>query len=140
MTCQSRAGSFGGRRLVNDERVGLHEDRLGELSPVGRQVFLQCAESCERALSQYANEVGMVRGHALFGRLLRAIGTVRTAVELLDGQDSRRELALRLTVDACRAAAAGCRQAGFDASLLRCAVACDRAADEAELVLTSLAH
>jgi hypothetical protein len=47
---------------------------------------------------------------------------------------------LRLTVDACLAAAARCRQAGFDTSLLRCAVACDRAADEAQLVLTALAH
>ena len=52
--------SFDGRRLVNDELVGLREERVGELSPVGRQVFLQCAESCERALSLYANEVGMV--------------------------------------------------------------------------------
>lgn len=132
--------SFDGRRLVNDELVGLREERVGELSPVGRQVFLQCAESCERALSLYANEVGMVRGDALFGCLLRAIATVRTAVELLEGRDSRRELAMRLTVDACRTAAARCRRAGFEASLLRCAVACDRAADEAEFMLTSLAH
>jgi hypothetical protein len=83
---------------------------------------------------------GMVTGRELFGDLLRAIATVRTAADLLDEPDSRRELALRLTADACSAAAARCRQAGLDTSLLRCAAACDRAADEAELVLTSLAH
>jgi hypothetical protein len=65
---------------------------------------------------------------------------VRTTVDLLEVEDPRRELALRLTVDACRTAAAGCRQAGLDESLLRCAAGCDQAADEAELVLTSLAH
>jgi hypothetical protein len=79
-------------------------------------------------------------GHQLFGYLLRAIATVRTTVDLLEVEDSRRELALRLAVDACGAAAARCRQAGLDPALLRCAGACDRASDEAELVLTSLAH
>jgi hypothetical protein len=127
--------------LVNERCVGLREEHVGKLLPVGRQVFLQCAESCERALRQYTNEVGMARGHhPLFVCLLRAIATVRTAVDLMVGEDSRLELALRLTVDACRAAAARSRQAGFDASLLRCAVACDRAADEAEFMLTSFAH
>jgi len=82
----------------------------------------------------------MVAGHELFACLIRAIATVRTNVDLLEEEDSRRELALRLTAEACRAAAVRCRQGGFDESLLRCAAACDRAADEAELVLTSLAH
>jgi hypothetical protein len=59
---------------------------------------------------------------------------------LLGEEDSRRELALRLTAEACSSAAARCRQGGLDASLLRCAAACDRATDEAELVLTSLGH
>jgi hypothetical protein len=59
---------------------------------------------------------------------------------LADETDSGRELAFRLTAEACGAAAARCRQAGLDEPLLRCAAACDRAADEAELVLTSLAH
>jgi len=117
--------------------VGLPERGLGESSPVGQQIFLQCAESCERALTAYANEVGMVRRDDLFGCLLRAIASVRTAVELLEVEDSRQQLALRVAVDACTAAAARCRQSGFDTSLLRCAVACDRAADEAELMLTS---
>ena len=140
MTRQSVYRSFLGGRFVNYERVGLREERLGELYPVVRQVFVQCAESCARALTDYANEVGMVRGHEVFGGMLRAIATLRTTVDLLEAEDSRRELALRLTVGACRAAAAHCRRAGFDPSLLRCAVACDRAADEAEFVLTSLAH
>jgi len=104
-------------------------------------VLLQCAESCERALNDYRELVGdMVSGHELLGDLLRAIATVRTAVDLADEADSRRELAFRLTAEACSAAAARCRQAGLDESLLRCAAACDRAADEAELVLTSSAH
>lgn len=111
------------------------------LSPLVRQVLLRCAESCERALIDYRKVAGgMVTGRELFGDLLRAIATVRTAADLLDEPDSRRELALRLTADACSATAARCRQAGLDTSLLRCAAACDRAADEAELVLTSLAH
>jgi hypothetical protein len=82
----------------------------------------------------------MVKGHELFRHLLRAIATTQTAVELLKVADARQELGLRLTVEACRAAAVRCRQAGLEESLLRCAVACDRAADEAELMLTTLAH
>jgi hypothetical protein len=111
-----------------------------QLSPVVRQVLLQCADSCERALTDYRTQVGMVRGHDLFRDLLRAIATVRTTLDLLDEGDSRRELAFRLMAEACNAAAVRCRQGGLDESLLRCAAACDRAADEAELVLTSLGH
>jgi hypothetical protein len=114
-------------------------DKRTHPSPVVRQVLLQCSESCERALTDYRKLTGgMVTGHELYGDLLRAIATVRTAVDLLDEADSRRELAFRLAAEACSTAAARCRQAGFDESLLRCAAACDRAADEAELVLTSL--
>lgn len=111
------------------------------LSPVVRQVLLQCAESCERALIDYGKIAGSTAmEHELVGDLLRAIATVRAAVDLRNEADSRRELAFRLTAEACRAAAVRCRAAGLDESLLRCAAACDRAADEAELVLTSLAH
>lgn len=122
--------------------MGLCEERLGKFLPVGRQVFVQCAESCERALNQYASDIGMAEGQRLplFACLVRAIATVRTAVDLFGDEASRLQLALRLTVEACREAAARCRQAGFEAPLLRCAVACDRAADEAEFMLTSLAH
>ena len=116
------------------------EDQRTQRAPVVRQVLLQCAQSCQRALTEYRTRVGMDTGHELFRDLLRAIATVRTTVDLLDEDDSRRELALQLTAEACRAGAVRCRQAGLDESLLRCAVACDRAADEAELVLTSLAH
>jgi hypothetical protein len=116
------------------------EHQCAQLSPVVRQILLQCAESCERALTDYRSRVGLVAGHDLFRDLLRAIATVRATVDLLDKEDSRRELALRLTAEACSAAAVRCRQGGLDQSLLRCAVACHRAADEAELVLTSLAH
>lgn len=59
--------------MVNDDYVGLPEKRLEELSPVGRQVFVQCAESCKRALNEYANDIGMVRKNPLFACLLRAI-------------------------------------------------------------------
>lgn len=124
--------------------VGLSDQRKRQhthLSPVVRQVLLQCAESCERALIDYRKVAGgMVTGDELFGDLLRAIATALTAADLLDEADSRRELAFRLTAEACSAAAVRCRQAGLDESLLRCAAACDRAADEAELVLTALAH
>jgi hypothetical protein len=86
--------------------------------------------------------------HALAGRqntillreLLPAIATIRTAVDLLDDQSSRRELALHLAEDVCRHAAARCRRYGLDQSLLRCAAACERAVDEVELLLTSLSH
>lgn len=107
---------------------------------LSRQALVQCANSCERALSDYATHLGMARADESFSHLLRAMATVRTTIDLLAVEDSRRELALRLTVEACRAAAVRCREAGLDESLLRCAVACDRAADEAELVLTALAH
>jgi hypothetical protein len=123
--------------------VSLSDERSERthLSPVVRQVLLRCADSCERALIDYRKVAGSrVAGRELFGDLLRAIATVRTAADLLDEADSRRELAFRLTADACSAAAVRCRQAGLDESLLRCAAACDRAADEAELVLTSLVH
>jgi hypothetical protein len=132
-------GGGAGKRVsvsVGDER-----GERTHLSPVVRQVLLRCAESCERALIDYRKVAGgLVTGRELFRDLLRAIATVRTAVDLLDEADSRRELALRLTAEACSAAAVRCRQAGLDESLLRCAAACDRAAEEAELVLTSLAH
>lgn len=132
-------GGAPGKRVsvsLSDER----KRQRTHLPPVVRQVLLQCAERCERALIDYRNVAGEVTGHELFGDLLRAIATVRTAVDLLDEADSRRELAFRLTAEACSAAAVRCRQAGLDESLLRCAAACDRAGDEAELVLTSLAH
>jgi hypothetical protein len=133
-------GGAAGKRVsvsLSDER----KRQRTHLSPVVRQVLLQCAESCERALVDYRKVAGdMVTERELFADLLRAIATVRTAVDLLNEADSRRELAFRLTAEACSAAAVRCRQAGLDESLLRCAVACDRAADEAELVLTSLAH
>ena len=116
------------------------EHRRTQLAPIVRQVLLQCAESCERALTDYRTRVGMLTGHELLSELLRAIATVRTTVDLLNDEDSRRELAFQLSAEACRAAAGRCRQAGLDESLLSCAAACDRAADEAELVLTSLAH
>jgi hypothetical protein len=77
----------------------------------------------------------MVLGHELFRDLLRALATIQTAADLLDEEDSRRKLALRLTAEACSAAAMRCRQAGLDGSILRCAIACDRAGDEAELLL-----
>jgi hypothetical protein len=113
------------------------DHRRTQLAPVVRQVLIQCAESCERALTDYRKLVGgMVTGNELFRDLLRAIATVRTTVDLLDEANSRRELAFQLTAEACRAAAARCRQVGLDESLLRCAAACDRAADEAELVLS----
>ena len=120
--------------------MGLPEERRETPSPIARQVLSQCAQSCERALIDYATQVAGVGGSALLGYLLRAIAVVRTTLDLLDLEDSRRELALRLTVEACSAAAAHCRRAGLDEPLLRCAVACERAADEAELVLTSLGH
>ena len=132
-------GGVPGKRVC----VSLSDERSEHthLFPVVRQVLLRCAESCERALIDYRKVAGgMVTGRELFGDLLRAIATVRTAADLLDEGDSRRELALRLATEACGVAAVRCRQAGFDESLLRCAAACDRAADEAELVLRSLAH
>jgi hypothetical protein len=133
--------SFGRQRMDRSPSMSLRDEhQRTQLAPVVRQVLLQCAESCERALTDYTTQVGMVSGDELFRELLRAIATVRTAVDLLDEADSRRELALRLTAESCSAAAVRCRQARLDESLLRCAVACDRAADEAELVLTSLAH
>ena len=124
--------------MVN--RLLMNEHQRRQLSPVVRQVLLQCAESCERALIDYRTQVGIVWGHDLLRDLLRAIATIQTTVDLLDEEDSRRELAFRLTAEACSAAAVRCRQGGLDESLLRCAVACDRAADEAEIVLTSLGH
>jgi hypothetical protein len=111
------------------------------VSPTVRQVLLRCAASCERALNDYREVArSTVTARELFGDLLRAIATVRTAADLLDEADPRRELALRLTVGACGAAAVRCRQAGLDESILRSAAACERAADEAELVLTAIAH
>ena len=127
-------------RVINHPMTRSGERQTNQSVPVARQVLLQCAESCERALTEYTTEVGMVAGHELFRELLRAIATIQTAVDLLDEDDSRRELALRLTAEACGAAAVRCRRAGLDGSLLRCAAACGRAADEAELLLTSLGH
>lgn len=120
---------------------GERKRRRTHLAALVGQVLLQCADSCERALIDYRKVAGgLVAGHQLVRDLLLAIATVRTAVDLLDEAGSRRELVFRLTGETCRAAAVRCRGAGFDESLLRCAAACDRAAEEAELVLTWLAH
>ena len=105
---------------------------------MARQVLLQCADSCERALSEYRTRVRMGAEHELLRDLLRAIATVRITVDMLDKKDSRREHAFRLAAEACGAASLRCRQSGLDEALLRCAAACDRAVDEAELVLKSL--
>jgi hypothetical protein len=109
-------------------------------SPFVRQVLLQCAESCESALYEYTASTRVAFPHDVFRELLRAIATMRTAADLIDEENSRRELALRLCDDACARAAAVCRRSGLDEPLLRCAVACERAADEAQLVLTALGH
>ena len=138
------ASVWSGRNRGQVATVTLSGERKRQrthLSALVGQALLQCAESCERALIDSRKLSGGIgTSHGLFGDLLRAIATVRTAVDLLDEADSRRELAFRLTSEACRAAAVRCRRAGLDESLLRCAAACDRAADEAELVLTWLAH
>ena len=107
------------------------------LSPAVGQVLVQCAESCERALFDYRTRVGGDATHDLFRSLLVAIATVRTAVDLLETDDPGRKLALRLTDEACTRAAAQCRRHGFDEPLLRCAGACERAADEVQLVLAA---
>ncbi len=106
----------------------------------GYGALLQCAESCERALREYVSRFGVPTGHNLFRELLPAIATIRTAVDLLDDETSRRDLALQLVDHACTRAAAECRRYGLDESLLRCAAACDRAVDEAALLLTSVSH
>jgi len=113
--------------------------RFDKSSSLAARALVQCAESCEEALREYASG-GLPPGHGLFRELLPAIATVRTALDLLEDQGSRRELALHLAQGACRAAATECRRYGFDAPLLRCAATCDRTVIELELLLTSLAH
>lgn len=121
--------------------MGLRSDReqFGQSGSLAGQLLVQCAGSCEEALREYASG-GLPPGHDLFHELLPAIATARTAVDLLKERDSRRELALHLALDACKRASAQCLRYGFDTPLLRCAVACDRAVNELELLLTSLAH
>lgn len=104
------------------------------------QALLQCAESCERVLQEYVLGLGLSTRHDLFRDLLPAIATVRTAIDLLDDQSPRRELALQLADKACRRAATRCRRYGLNESLLLCAAACDRAVIEVELLLTVLGH
>ena len=111
-----------------------------ERSPFLRQALSQCAESCEVALSDYSAFAGVISAHEIFRELLRAIATMRTAADLVEENDSRRELALRLCEEVCARAAAVCRRYGLDEPLLRCAIACERAVDEVQLVLTSLGH
>lgn len=121
--------------------MGRRSDRkqFGQSGSLAGQLLVQCAGSCEEALREYASG-GLPPGHDLFHELLPAIATARTAVDLLKERDSRRELALHLALDACKRASAQCLRYGFDAPLLRCAVACDRAVNELELLLSSLAH
>jgi hypothetical protein len=104
------------------------------------QALLQCAESCERVLQEYVLRLGLSSRHDLCRDLLPTVATVRTAIDLLDDQSPRRELALQLVDGACRRAATQCRRYGLDESLLLCAAACDRAIVEIELFLTSLSH
>jgi hypothetical protein len=129
---------FGGHAAVNSLITSRSVDhsQADFRSVLGNRVLLQCAESCERALQEYVARFGVSTEHDLFRELLPAIATIRTAVDLLDDQSSRRELALQLAEDACRCAAARCRRYGLDESLLRCAAACDRAVGEVELLLT----
>lgn len=84
--------------------------------------------------------LGLSTRHELSRDLLPAIATVRTAIDLLDDQSPRRELALQLADEACRRAATRCRRYGLDESLLLCAAACDRVVVEVELLLAVLGH
>jgi hypothetical protein len=102
--------------------------------------LLQCAESCERVLQEYVLRLGPSSRQDLCRDLLPTVATVRTAIDLLDDQSPRRELALQLVDGACRRGATRCRRYGLDESLLLCAAACDRAIVEIELFLTSLSH
>jgi hypothetical protein len=114
--------------------------QLSQSSLLVSQALLQCAESCEQALRRYVSRPCLPTENDLFRELVPAIATVRTAVDLLDDQGSRRELALSLAQDACRRAALACRRYRLDAQLLLCAALCDRTAGEIELFLISLVH
>jgi hypothetical protein len=99
----------------------------------------QCANACERTLARYQTEAEVTVEHELVHSLLFAVATVGTAGAYLDAESEQRRLALRLAVDVCRHAAVSCRRYGLDRDLLMCAAACERAASEAELALTSAA-
>jgi hypothetical protein len=103
------------------------------------RTLLQCAARCELALQEYVSRLDLSVEHELFRQLIAAIATVGTAVDSLD-EPVRRELALRLAHGACSRAAIESRRYGLDESLLRCAAACDQAAAEIDLLLTTLAH
>jgi hypothetical protein len=128
---------LGGQFIFMSPRVERSE--ADQPSVLANQVLLQCAESCERTLQGYVTRVGLPTKHELFRELLPAIATVRTAVDLLDAESSRRELALHLAADACQRAASRCRRYGLEESLLLCAAACDRAKAEVDLLLSRLA-
>ena len=105
---------------------------------VGRGL-VQRAARCELALQEYVGRFGVPVEHELVRALIPAIATLRTAAEVLD-ERLKAELALRLAQEACRHAAIACRRYGLDEPLLRCAVACDQAVTEIELLLTALIH
>jgi hypothetical protein len=94
-------------------------------------------DACDRALRRYTATVGIETENELVDSVIAAMAATATAGEYLDADAHRRDVALRVAVDACVRAGARCRAHGLDRELLLCAAACDRAAAQATLVLES---
>lgn len=99
----------------------------------------QCAAACDRAVARYAAGLGVSRDHRVVQSVISAMAAVATAADYLDADRERQRTALALAVHVCTNAASECRRYGLDRDLLLCAAACERAADEADTLLSSLA-
>jgi hypothetical protein len=82
---------------------------------------------CESTLDVYRAEAESPTGGSFFAAVMLALAGIERAVESSYG-DPTHDASLLIASSLCREAASSIRKHGFDADLLRCADACERAA------------
>jgi hypothetical protein len=86
---------------------------------------------CEATLEAYRDDAESSSGASFFAAVVLALAGIERAVESSRG-DPVHDASLMIAASLCREAARSIRTHGLDADLLRCAAACDRAADICE--------
>jgi hypothetical protein len=82
---------------------------------------------CELTLDAYREEAESATGSVFFASVVLAVAGMERAIESAN-DDSTHDASLLIAASLCRDAVSSIRKHGFDANLLRCADACDRAA------------
>ena len=86
---------------------------------------------CESTLAAYRDHAEPATGASFFAALTLALAGIERAIASGHG-DPTHDASLLIAASLCREAASSIRRHGFDADLLRCADACERAAHTCE--------